>query len=174
MGLSGYSAWAGFENAAIQIPKTNQIQKRTVNLTLFVCSARQRRLGGGRHFITRGIERLRDGSVTFIDIDADQASSGGIHHWFMADQKPRRRPMMRPRLVATALFISCLLAGHGVYAADGCGAGLHRDPNGRCQFYRAARPADHACSVGYIWRNGHCRHNVGNDPFVSTWPNAPR
>jgi hypothetical protein len=51
---------------------------------------------------------------------------------------------------------------------------LHRDPYGRCQFYRAGPPASHACSVGFVWRNGRCRQNVQNDPFVSTWPNAPR
>jgi hypothetical protein len=82
--------------------------------------------------------------------------------------------MTKPRLVVTALFLSCLLTGHGANAADGCGAGLHRDSLGRCQFYRAVPPASHVCSVGFIWRNGRCRQNVENDPFVSTWPNAPR
>jgi hypothetical protein len=36
------------------------------------------------------------------------------------------------------------------------------------------QPESHACQVGFIWRNGRCRQNVQNDPFVSTWPNAPR
>jgi hypothetical protein len=82
--------------------------------------------------------------------------------------------MMKPGLVITALFVSFLLAGHDAYAAGGCGAGLHRDPYGRCQFDRAVPSAGHACAVGFVWRNGRCRQNVGNDPFVSTWPNAPR
>lgn len=82
--------------------------------------------------------------------------------------------MKKCGLVATALFLLLLPAGYGANAADGCGAGLYRDPNGRCQFYRAVQPEGHACAVGFIWRNGRCRQNVGNDPFVSTWPNAPR
>jgi hypothetical protein len=85
---------------------------------------------------------------------------------------PARQP--KPGLVI-ALVVSGLLTGHEANAANGCGAGLYRDSNGRCHFYRA--PALHVnqqCQVGYIWRNGHCRQNIGNDPFVSTWPNAPR
>jgi hypothetical protein len=82
--------------------------------------------------------------------------------------------MTKPGLVIAALLLSSLLAGHAANAAGGCGAGLHRDPYGRCQFYRAVQPESHACSVGFVWRNGRCRQNVQNDPFVSTWPNAPR
>jgi hypothetical protein len=78
------------------------------------------------------------------------------------------------KLVAATMFLSFLLAGHDANAAGGCGAGLYRDDHGRCHFYRAGPPASHACAVGFIWRNGRCRQNVGNDPFVSTWPNAPR
>lgn len=81
---------------------------------------------------------------------------------------------MKLSLAATALFLSSVLTGHGATAADGCGAGLYRDHHGRCHFYRAVEPESHVCAVGYIWRNGRCRQNVGNDPFVSTWPNAPR
>jgi hypothetical protein len=77
-------------------------------------------------------------------------------------------------LVAAALFLSCLLAGHVANAAGGCGAGLYRDAHGRCHFYRAGPQLSHACPVGFVWRNGRCRQNVRNDPFVSTWPNAPR
>jgi len=77
-------------------------------------------------------------------------------------------------LVVTALLFSSLLVGQGVRAAGGCGAGLYRDAHGRCHFYRAEAPTSQACAVGFIWRNGRCRQNVGNDPFVSTWPNAPR
>jgi len=79
----------------------------------------------------------------------------------------------RGLLVVTMLSLSSLLAGHDATAAGGCGAGLYRDAHGRCHFYRAAEPAHHVCAVGFIWRNGRCRQNVGNDPFVSTWPNAP-
>lgn len=82
--------------------------------------------------------------------------------------------MKKRGLVITALFLFSMLAGHGANAAGGCGAGLYRDHNGRCQFYRAVQPESRACQVGYIWRNGRCRQNVQNDPFVSTWPNAPR
>jgi hypothetical protein len=82
--------------------------------------------------------------------------------------------MKKPAFVVVVLFLFPLLAGHSARAAGGCGAGLYRDHNGRCQFYRAAQPEGHACSVGYIWRNGRCRQNVENDPFVSTFPNAPR
>jgi hypothetical protein len=77
-------------------------------------------------------------------------------------------------LVATALFLFSLLAVHDANAAGGCGAGLYRDPYGLCQFYRTGPPASHVCAVGFVWRNGRCRQNIGNDPFVSTWPNAPR
>ena len=77
-------------------------------------------------------------------------------------------------LAGVALFVSWLLSGFDANAAGGCGAGLYRDANGRCHFYQAEPPASHACRVGFIWRNGRCRQNVGNDPFVSTWPNAPR
>ena len=77
-------------------------------------------------------------------------------------------------LVVTALSLSPLLVGHEANAADGCGAGLYRDGHGLCHFYRAEAPASHVCSVGFIWRNGGCRQNVGNDPFVSTSPHAPR
>jgi hypothetical protein len=76
-------------------------------------------------------------------------------------------------LLVTTLALSSLLVGHGAIAAGGCGAGLYRDAHGRCQFYRAVEPANQGCPVGFIWRNGRCRQNVGNDPFVSTWPNAP-
>jgi hypothetical protein len=76
------------------------------------------------------------------------------------------------KLVVAALFLSSLLAGHAARAAGGCGAGLYRDHYGRCHFNRGV--ASHACAVGFVWRNGRCRQNVGNDPFVSTWPNAPR
>ena len=76
--------------------------------------------------------------------------------------------------VVTALFISSLVSGYDANAAGGCGAGLYRDQHGRCHFYQAGQSASHTCSVGYVWRNGRCRQNVGNDPFVSTWPNAPR
>lgn len=82
--------------------------------------------------------------------------------------------MKKRALVVTALFLSSLFAGYGARAADGCGAGLYRDHNNRCQFYRTAQPESHTCAVGFIWRNGRCRQNVENDPFVSTWPNAPR
>jgi hypothetical protein len=82
--------------------------------------------------------------------------------------------MTKLGIVVTALFLSSLLAGHDANAAGGCGADLHRDPYGRCQFYRAVPPASHVCSVGFVWRKGRCRQNVQNDPFVSTWPNAPR
>ena len=79
--------------------------------------------------------------------------------------------MMKCGLLIIGLFLWFLLAGQHANAAGGCGAGLYRDANGRCHFYRSA---SHACAVGSIWRNGRCRQNVGNDPFVSTWPNAPR
>ena len=75
--------------------------------------------------------------------------------------------MMKLWLVVTALFLSSLFAAN---ATGGCGAGLYRDAFGRCQFYRT----NHVCAVGRVWRNGRCRLNVQNDPFVSTWPNAPR
>jgi hypothetical protein len=82
--------------------------------------------------------------------------------------------MTKRGLVGTALLLSSLLAVDDANAANGCGAGLYRDSYGQCQFYRAVPPASHVCSVGFIWRNGRCRQNIGNDPFVSTWPNAPR
>ena len=72
-----------------------------------------------------------------------------------------------------AFFLLTLLAGFDANAADGCGAGLYRDAYGRCHYYRAVEAPGQGCAVGYIWRNGRCRRNVGNDPFVSTWPNAP-
>jgi hypothetical protein len=75
-------------------------------------------------------------------------------------------------LVVTALIVSSPLAADGANAAGGCGAGLYRDAHGRCHFYQPH--ASHACPVGFVFRNGRCRQNVGNDPFVSTWPNAPR
>jgi hypothetical protein len=75
--------------------------------------------------------------------------------------------MRKLGLVVAALFLFSPLAAN---AAGGCGAGLYRDQYGRCHFYQT----NHGCAVGYIWRNGRCRQNVGNDPFVSTWPNAPR
>ena len=75
--------------------------------------------------------------------------------------------------VVATISISSLLFGIEANAAGGCGAGLYRDAYGRCQFYQAGAPETQACAVGYIWRNGRCRRNVGNDPFVSTWPNAP-
>ncbi len=82
--------------------------------------------------------------------------------------------MPKAGLIAAALFLAGLFAGQHADAADGCGAGLYRDSRGRCHFYRAAEPPNHVCEVGFIWRNGRCRQNVENDPFVSTWPNAPR
>ena len=82
--------------------------------------------------------------------------------------------MMRSGIIAIALFVSSPFALQNAIAADGCGAGLYRDSHGRCHFYRAAETQSQACAVGYIWRNGRCRQNVENDPFVSTWPNAPR
>jgi hypothetical protein len=83
--------------------------------------------------------------------------------------------MTKLGLVITVLFPFSLLAGYGANAADGCGAGLFRDHNGRCQFHRAARrESQAACPVGFVFRSGRCRQNIGNDPFVSTWPNAPR
>jgi hypothetical protein len=81
--------------------------------------------------------------------------------------------MIRHSLAVTALILASLLAGHEAYAAGGCGAGLYRDAHGRCHFYQAGATANHDCGVGFVWRNGRCRQNVGNDPFVSTWPNAP-
>ena len=77
-------------------------------------------------------------------------------------------------LVVTALLLSSLLDVHDATAAGGCGAGLYRDSHGRCHFYQAMPHTSHACPVGFVFRNGRCRQNVGNDPFVSTWPNAPR
>jgi hypothetical protein len=82
--------------------------------------------------------------------------------------------MTKHALVVTALFLSSVVVKHEANAAGGCGAGLYRDANGRCHFYRAVAPAGHVCPVGFIWRNARCRQNVQNDPFVSTWPNAPR
>jgi hypothetical protein len=82
--------------------------------------------------------------------------------------------MTKLGLVIAALSLYGPLACHEANAAGGCGAGLYRDHYGRCQFYRVAPSASHACSVGFVWRNGRCRQNVENDPFVSTWPNAPR
>lgn len=81
---------------------------------------------------------------------------------------------MRNGLAVGVLLISILFPVHDAAAADGCGAGLYRDAYGRCHFYRAVETPRHACGIGYIWRNGRCRQNIGNDPFVSTWPNAPR
>lgn len=72
-----------------------------------------------------------------------------------------------------AFLLFSLLTGSDLNAADGCGAGLYRDVHGRCHFYRAVETPRKSCAIGYIWRNGRCRQNVGNDPFVSTWPNAP-
>jgi hypothetical protein len=82
--------------------------------------------------------------------------------------------MKKRALVVTALLLSSLLTGYRAHAAGGCGAGLYRDHDGRCQFYRAAQSEGRVCPVGFIWRNGRCRQNDENDPFVSTWPNAPR
>jgi hypothetical protein len=82
--------------------------------------------------------------------------------------------MTKRELVVIALLVWPSLGASSASAADGCGAGLYRDPHGRCHFYRAVEPQPHTCEVGYIWRNGRCRQNVENDPFVSTWPNAPR
>jgi hypothetical protein len=82
--------------------------------------------------------------------------------------------MTKPGLAVTALFLSSIFTWHTAHAADGCGAGLYRDAHGRCHFYQSAPTENHTCSVGLIWRNGRCRQNVENDPFVSTWPNAPR
>jgi hypothetical protein len=84
---------------------------------------------------------------------------------------------MRCGLAIAMLLLSSLLAGQTANAAGGCGAGLYRDAYGQCRFYRAGPypyGASPACPIGYIWRNGRCRQNVWNDPFVSTWPNAPR
>lgn len=89
----------------------------------------------------------------------------GCHH-------PREMFMTKSWLAVAAFLLSSLLAGPPANAAGGCGAGLYRDAQGRCHVYSYG--ASHACAVGYIWRNGQCRQNVGNDPFVSTWPNAPR
>ncbi len=82
--------------------------------------------------------------------------------------------MMKPWLLAAAFSLAWLPSGNDARAADGCGAGLYRDIYGRCHFYQAGTRAPRACAVGYIWRNGRCRQNIENDPFVSTWPNAPR
>jgi hypothetical protein len=82
--------------------------------------------------------------------------------------------MTKLGFIAATVIFSSLLAMHDANAAGGCGAGLYRDPNGLCQFYRSGPPPNQDCGVGYIWRNGRCRQNVQNDPFVSTWPNAPR
>lgn len=82
--------------------------------------------------------------------------------------------MSKRKPFAASLLVLSALAGNGAGAADGCGAGLYRDSHGRCHFYRAVEPQPHACEVGHVWRNGRCRLNVGNDPFVSTWPNGPR
>lgn len=82
--------------------------------------------------------------------------------------------MTRGSLAGAILSLSSLLLGTDASAAGGCGAGLYRDAHGHCRFYQTGVPESHACAVGYIWRNGQCRQNVGNDPFVSTWPNAPR
>jgi hypothetical protein len=82
--------------------------------------------------------------------------------------------MTKVGLVVAALSLFCLLACPDANAKGGCGVGLYRDHYGRCQFYPAAAPGSHVCSVGFVWRNGRCRQNVENDPFVSTWPNAPR
>jgi hypothetical protein len=102
-----------------------------------------------------------------------RVSSGGIEHQ-LSHTTTAEMTMKKCRLVGSALFLFTLLAGSGANAAGGCGAGLYRDHNGRCRFYRAVQPESQACAVGFIWRNGRCRQNVGNDPFVSTWPNAPR
>jgi hypothetical protein len=81
--------------------------------------------------------------------------------------------MKKLRFGIPALLLLSLLAGFDANAADGCGAGLYRDAHGRCHFHRAVEAPSQVCAVGYIRRNGRCRQNVGNDPFVSTWPNAP-
>lgn len=82
--------------------------------------------------------------------------------------------MTKRLFVVALLLVLSALGGSSANAADGCGAGLYRDPHGRCHFYRTVEPQSHACEVGFVWRNGRCRQNVGNDPFVSTWPNGPR
>jgi hypothetical protein len=79
-----------------------------------------------------------------------------------------------PVITALFVFLFSMLAGQDAKAANGCGAGLYRDAYGRCHFYRGVASGTQTCAVGYIWRNGQCRQNIGNDPFVSTWPNAPR
>lgn len=82
--------------------------------------------------------------------------------------------MVKSGIAVAALFLSTLLITHTANAAGGCGAGLYRDAYGHCRFYQAGASVGHTCPVGTIWRNGRCRQNVENDPFVSTWPNAPR
>lgn len=86
--------------------------------------------------------------------------------------------MTKSGLLGTALVLSSLLASSGANAEGGCGAGFHRGAHGECLRNRAPIvvpvPVGGDCGAGYIWRNGRCRQNVGNDPFVSTWPNAPR
>jgi len=77
-------------------------------------------------------------------------------------------------VAATIVIFSVMFVAGSATAAGGCGAGLYRGSDGLCRFHRAASPASQNCAVGYIWRNGRCRQNVENDPFVSTWPNAPR
>lgn len=87
---------------------------------------------------------------------------------------------MKLGLAIAVLLLSSLPTGRTASAAGGCGAGLYRDAYGQCRFYQAgaygagAYGASPGCPIGYIWRNGRCRQNVWNDPFVSTWPNAPR
>jgi hypothetical protein len=117
---------------------------------------------------SRGSDRMRE----LQTVDVNQCGQR-LHskNWLLAYTTVETL-MLKLGVVVAALFLPCMLAGHGANAAGGCGAGLHRDRYGRCQFDRAY--ASHVCSVGFIWRNGRCRQNVGNDPFVSTWPNAPR
>jgi len=118
------------------------------------------------------------GVAPLSTLDANQCK----RRWYSAlvNREPRRAEMLMTKLVTklglvvAALFLSSVLAGHAANAAGGCGAGLYRDVHGICHFYRAEVSARHVCSVGFVWRNGRCRQNVGNDPFVSTWPNAPR
>ena len=88
------------------------------------------------------------------------------------------KPVAKLGLLGTALVLCCLFGAGGANAADGCGAGFHLGLFGDCLPNRAPIvipvPVGDGCGVGYIWRNGRCRQNIGNDPFVSTWPNAPR
>ena len=130
------------------------------------------------HFVRRAGSTTawsRCKSAAFSDhVDANQFKPPWDSAWNSIANQTAETVMTKLSLVIIALFASSLLTRDSANAADGCGAGLYRDHDGRCHFYRAAAPESHACQVGFIWRNGRCRQNIGNDPFVSTWPNAPR